>query len=59
MNKFFWVCLPDGTITIAEVRDGSYDVPGNDCGYDPEELTIGSEILFQRTGLLAALNDVK
>ena len=62
MNRFFWVTLARrGDVTIAEKVEGTefFMVPGSDMWLERSDLIIGSEIKYERTGFLAALNDVK
>ena len=62
-SKFYWCKIIGGNdeMTIAEIVVGNdwFMVPGTDRSFLAHELILGSEIKATRTGLLAALNDIK
>lgn len=62
--RFFWVRLPDCDdleVAALEESDGIrvWFLTGSDEAFGDEDLIIGTEIHPSKTGLLAALNDVK
>lgn len=62
--RFFWVKLPysdDLEVAAYEDQNGVnvWFLTGSDEAFGDEDLIIGTEIHPGKTGLLAALNDVK